>query len=203
MRASSGSADVPATNTLRAPTIRESLRLLTTERFGTFWIASLLSNLGTWAQQVAEPWLLLTLGASQAGPFIEGVESDHQRSSSSSRRKPALVERELLAGVSPPWLRPKVRVSRDSTGRPSRSKRHRGDGASRAAADRGERSSPKRPTRLGPPRGSPRQPTARGPAPQGASRTNDGGVRQRFELRARRAVTHLFLGRRVDLAGGE
>lgn len=42
----------------------ESLHLLRTRRFGTFCCATFLSNLGTWAQQVAEPWLLLTLGAS-------------------------------------------------------------------------------------------------------------------------------------------
>jgi len=53
-------------------TFRESLRLLGTRRFGTFWFASLLSNLGTWAQQVAEPWLLLTLGASS---FVIGLDS--------------------------------------------------------------------------------------------------------------------------------
>ena len=59
---------------MRLPTerFRESLRLLTTRRFGTFWIASLLSSIGTWAQQVAEPWLLLTLGAS---PFLIGLDS--------------------------------------------------------------------------------------------------------------------------------
>ena len=51
---------------------RESLALLATRRFGTFWFASLLSSIGTWAQQVAEPWLLLTLGAS---PFLIGVDS--------------------------------------------------------------------------------------------------------------------------------
>jgi predicted MFS family arabinose efflux permease len=51
---------------------RESIRLLTTRRFGTFWFASLLSSLGTWAQQVAEPWLLLGLGAS---PFVVGLDS--------------------------------------------------------------------------------------------------------------------------------
>ena len=45
-------------------TVRDSLRLLATRRFGTFWFSSLLSSVGTWAQQVAEPWLLLTLGAS-------------------------------------------------------------------------------------------------------------------------------------------
>ncbi|HUK07419.1 MAG TPA: MFS transporter [Stellaceae bacterium] len=49
-----------------------SLRLLRTRRFGTFCFASLLSNLGTWAQQVAEPWLLLTLGASS---FLIGLDS--------------------------------------------------------------------------------------------------------------------------------
>src|SRR5471030_2175992 len=32
----------------------------------------MLSSIGTWAQQVAEPWLLLTLGAS---PFLIGLDS--------------------------------------------------------------------------------------------------------------------------------
>jgi MFS family permease len=53
-------------------TFRESLSLLGTRRFGTFWFASLLSSIGTWAQQVAEPWLLLTLGASS---FLIGLDS--------------------------------------------------------------------------------------------------------------------------------
>ena len=53
-------------------TFRESLSLLATRRFGTFWFASLLSNVGTWAQQVAEPWLLLSLGASS---FLIGLDS--------------------------------------------------------------------------------------------------------------------------------
>ena len=53
-------------------TFRDSLRLLATRRFGTFWFASLLSSIGTWAQQVAEPWLLLTLGASS---FLIGLDS--------------------------------------------------------------------------------------------------------------------------------
>ena len=44
--------------------LRESLKLLGTRRFGTFWFASLLSSIGTWAQQVAQPWLLLSIGAS-------------------------------------------------------------------------------------------------------------------------------------------
>ncbi len=51
---------------------RQSLGLLATRRFGTFWFASLLSSIGTWAQQVAEPWLLLTLGASS---FLIGLDS--------------------------------------------------------------------------------------------------------------------------------
>jgi MFS family permease len=51
---------------------RASLRLLATRRFGTFWVATLLSNIGTWAQQVAEPWLLISLGAS---PFLIGLDS--------------------------------------------------------------------------------------------------------------------------------
>ncbi|MCY1164736.1 H+ Antiporter protein [compost metagenome] len=51
---------------------RESITLLYTRRFGTFWFASLLSNIGTWAQQVAQPWLLLSLGAS---PFVIGLDS--------------------------------------------------------------------------------------------------------------------------------
>lgn len=51
---------------------RQSFALLRTRRFGTFWFASLLSNIGTWAQQVAQPWLLLSLGASS---FIIGLDS--------------------------------------------------------------------------------------------------------------------------------
>ena len=48
-----------------------SIRLLKTKRFGTFWFANFLSNIGTWTQQVAQPWLLLSLGAS---PFILGLD---------------------------------------------------------------------------------------------------------------------------------
>ena len=51
---------------------RTSLDLLLTRRFGTFWFASLLSNIGTWAQQVAQPWLLLSLGASS---FFIGLDT--------------------------------------------------------------------------------------------------------------------------------
>ena len=51
---------------------RESIQLLRTPRFGTFCLASLLSNIGTCAQQVAQPWLLLSLGASS---FIVGLDT--------------------------------------------------------------------------------------------------------------------------------
>ncbi len=53
-------------------TFGDSLRLLGTRRFGTFWFASLLSSIGTWAQQVAQPWLLLSLGASS---FVLGLDT--------------------------------------------------------------------------------------------------------------------------------
>jgi len=53
-------------------TFRDSVALLGTRRFGTFWVATLLSSMGTWAQQVAEPWLLLSLGAS---PFVVGLDA--------------------------------------------------------------------------------------------------------------------------------
>lgn len=64
-----GDIDQPATV---KEVFADSLRLLGTRRFGTFFVATLLSNLGTWAQQVAEPWLLLTLGASS---FLIGLDS--------------------------------------------------------------------------------------------------------------------------------
>lgn len=51
---------------------RDSLDLLLTRRFGVFFVVSLLSNLGTWAQQVAQPWLMLSMGASS---FLLGLDS--------------------------------------------------------------------------------------------------------------------------------
>ena len=45
---------------------KQSLRLLRTPRFGTYYVATLLSDMGAWSQQVAEPWLLLSLGASSS-----------------------------------------------------------------------------------------------------------------------------------------
>jgi hypothetical protein len=76
-------------------TLRHSLSLLGTRRFGTFWFASLLSSIGTWAQQVAEPWLLLTLGASSfliglgCGSMIVGTEFDHDSGTGSVCRDSA------------------------------------------------------------------------------------------------------------------
>ena len=51
---------------------QKSLALLTSRRFGTFWVASLLANIGTWAQQVSQPWLMLSLGAS---PLMLGLDA--------------------------------------------------------------------------------------------------------------------------------
>ena len=56
----------------RAHQLRESFALLGTRRFGTFWFATLLSNIGFWAQEVAQPWLLLSLGASS---FLVGLDA--------------------------------------------------------------------------------------------------------------------------------
>ena len=57
---------------MASPAFDESLLLLRTKRFGTFCFASLLSNIGTCAQQVAQPWLLLSLGASS---FVVGLDN--------------------------------------------------------------------------------------------------------------------------------
>lgn len=56
----------------RLARFRASLGLLRTRKFGTFWFATLLSNFGFWAQQVAEPWLLLQLGSSA---FVIGLDA--------------------------------------------------------------------------------------------------------------------------------
>jgi MFS family permease len=56
----------------RLDRFRASLGLLRTRKFGTFWFATLLSNFGFWAQQVAEPWLLLQLGSSA---FVIGLDA--------------------------------------------------------------------------------------------------------------------------------
>lgn len=45
---------------------------LKTRLYALYWISSLLSNIGTWMQQVAEPWVVLSLSNS---PFWVGLDS--------------------------------------------------------------------------------------------------------------------------------
>lgn len=59
-----------------AQAFREAVALLLTRRFGTFWFSCLLSNIGGWAQQVAQPWLLLTIGASAALVGLDAFAMD-------------------------------------------------------------------------------------------------------------------------------
>ncbi|HUA33540.1 MAG TPA: MFS transporter [Candidatus Binataceae bacterium] len=61
--------------TSRRPSRRSpyaAIYLLFSRRFGSFWIGSLLSNLGTWMQQIAEPWLIVTLGGSAIMLGLDG-----------------------------------------------------------------------------------------------------------------------------------
>lgn len=51
---------------------RSSLTLIWSRRFGPFLACSLLSNIGTWMQLVAEPWLLLKISGST---FLVGLDS--------------------------------------------------------------------------------------------------------------------------------
>ena len=51
---------------------RGSLELLRDRKFGTYWVGSLLSNMGTWMQQMAEPWLILNLSGS---PVLLGIDA--------------------------------------------------------------------------------------------------------------------------------
>jgi predicted MFS family arabinose efflux permease len=105
---------------------RQSLGLLSTRRFGTYCFATLLSNMGTWAQSIAEPWLLLSIGAppvllgldafAAGGPvflltLVGGVLADR-----SDRRRiitifqsiqmlcPTTLVVLLLAGAVQPWM---------------------------------------------------------------------------------------------------
>ena len=48
------------------------LILLCAPRFGSFWLAGFVSNIGGWAQQIARPWMLLGLGAS---PLLVGLDA--------------------------------------------------------------------------------------------------------------------------------
>ncbi len=45
---------------------------LKTRLYALYWMSSLLSNIGTWMQQVAEPWVVLSLSNS---PFWVGLDS--------------------------------------------------------------------------------------------------------------------------------
>jgi len=57
----------------RAPSETSSaLRALRSRNFTILWLGNLLSNTGTWMQQVAEPWLVLRLSGS---PFLLGLDS--------------------------------------------------------------------------------------------------------------------------------
>jgi predicted MFS family arabinose efflux permease len=59
--------------TAPAPTRSSSaLRALRSRDFAILWFGNLLSNTGTWMQQVAEPWLVLRLSNS---PFLLGLDS--------------------------------------------------------------------------------------------------------------------------------
>ncbi len=46
--------------------------LFTTKKYKLFWISSLLSNMGTWMQQVAQPWVILSISQSA---FLVGLDS--------------------------------------------------------------------------------------------------------------------------------
>ena len=46
--------------------------LLHTKRYALFWVSSLLSNIGTWMQQVAQPWIILSVSHSS---FWVGFDS--------------------------------------------------------------------------------------------------------------------------------
>jgi predicted MFS family arabinose efflux permease len=46
--------------------------LLRSKRYGLFWVSSLFSNMGTWMQQLAQPWIILSLNPSS---FWVGIDS--------------------------------------------------------------------------------------------------------------------------------
>lgn len=50
----------------------KNLNLLHTKRYALFWVSSLFSNIGTWMQQVAQPWLILSISHSS---FWVGLDS--------------------------------------------------------------------------------------------------------------------------------
>ncbi len=52
--------------------LQKTENLLKTKRYGLFWLSSLLSNIGTWMQQIAQPWVMLTISHSS---FLVGLDS--------------------------------------------------------------------------------------------------------------------------------
>jgi MFS family permease len=57
---------------MAAHELYRGLILLRAPRFGSFWLAGFVSNIGGWAQQIARPWMLLGLGAS---PLLVGLDA--------------------------------------------------------------------------------------------------------------------------------
>ena len=55
-----------------APAEATATSLLKTKRYGAFWFGSLLSNIGSWMQSVAEPWLVITMSGSS---FLLGLDA--------------------------------------------------------------------------------------------------------------------------------
>jgi len=49
-----------------------SASFFSTARYRLFWVSSLFSNMGTWMQQIGQPWVLLSLSSS---PFWIGLDS--------------------------------------------------------------------------------------------------------------------------------
>ncbi len=68
------SAPVPDSPAPVEPSVKSggALRALRSRNFAILWFGNLLSNTGTWMQQVAEPWLVLRLSNS---PFLLGLDS--------------------------------------------------------------------------------------------------------------------------------
>jgi predicted MFS family arabinose efflux permease len=64
--------DSPAPARPAFATSGSALRALRSRNFAILWVGNLLSNTGTWMQQVAEPWLVLRLSNS---PFLLGLDS--------------------------------------------------------------------------------------------------------------------------------
>jgi MFS family permease len=61
-----------STSLIASPNNQGPLRALRSRNFTILWFGNLLSNTGTWMQQVAEPWLVLRLSNS---PFLLGLDS--------------------------------------------------------------------------------------------------------------------------------